>query len=80
MTQILLTNDDGIDALGIAVLRRALDGLGDVLTIAPDHNTSAVARGITIGAGSRSTVRRPTACASASSASTGLRPTSSSRA
>ena len=46
--QILLTNDDGIDAPGIAVLRRALDGLGDVTTIAPDSNTSAVARGITI--------------------------------
>lgn len=46
--QILLTNDDGIDAPGIAVLRRSLDGLGDVTTIAPDRNTSAVARGITI--------------------------------
>ena len=46
--QILLTNDDGIDAPGIAVLRRALDGLGEVTTIAPDRNTSAVARGITI--------------------------------
>jgi 5'-nucleotidase len=46
--QILLTNDDGIDAPGIVVLRRALDGLGEVTTIAPDRNTSAVARGITI--------------------------------
>jgi len=46
--QILLTNDDGIDAPGIAVLRRAIDGLGDVTTIAPDRNTSAVARGITV--------------------------------
>jgi 5'-nucleotidase len=46
--QILLTNDDGIGAPGIAVLRRALDGLGEVTTIAPDRNTSAVARGITI--------------------------------
>jgi 5'-nucleotidase len=49
--QILLTNDDGIDAPGIAVLRRALKGLGDVTTIAPDRNTSAVARGITIDRG-----------------------------
>jgi 5'/3'-nucleotidase len=46
--QILLTNDDGIDAPGIAVLRRALEGLGEVTTIAPDRNTSAVARGITV--------------------------------
>ena len=46
--QILLTNDDGIHAPGLAVLRAAVDGLGDVTTIAPDHNASAVARGITI--------------------------------
>jgi 5'-nucleotidase len=46
--QILLTNDDGIESPGIAVLRRALQGLGEVTTIAPDRNTSAVARGITI--------------------------------
>jgi 5'-nucleotidase len=46
--QILLTNDDGIHAPGMAVLRAAVDGLGEVTTIAPDHNASAVARGITI--------------------------------
>ena len=46
--QILLTNDDGIDAPGIAVLRRALQGLGEVTTIAPDRDTSAIARGITV--------------------------------
>lgn len=46
--QILLTNDDGIQAPGIAVLRAALEGLGVVTTVAPDRNTSAVARGITI--------------------------------
>jgi 5'-nucleotidase len=54
--QILLTNDDGIDAPGIAVLRRALEGLGEVTTIAPDRNTSGVARGITIR---RALVLRP---------------------
>jgi 5'-nucleotidase len=47
-TTLLLTNDDGIHARGLSVLRRALGGLGDVTTIAPDHNASAVARGITI--------------------------------
>ncbi len=46
--QILLTNDDGIQAHGIAVLRRAVDGLGEVTTIAPERNASAVARAITI--------------------------------
>jgi 5'-nucleotidase len=46
--QILLTNDDGLHAPGLTVLRRALDGLGEITAIAPDHDASAVARGITI--------------------------------
>jgi 5'-nucleotidase len=46
--RILLTNDDGIGAPGIAVLRAALEPLGDVVTIAPMTNCSAVARSITI--------------------------------
>ena len=46
--QILLTNDDGIFAPGLAVLRAAVEGLGEVTTLAPDHNASAVARAITI--------------------------------
>ena len=48
MHHILLTNDDGIDAPGIAALRRGLDALGTVLTLAPDGNRSAIARSITI--------------------------------
>jgi len=47
--QILLTNDDGIGSWGMTVLRHALAGLGDLTVIAPDRNTSAVARGITTG-------------------------------
>ena len=46
--RILLTNDDGIDSPGIAVLRAALEGLGHVRTIAPATNSSGVARSITI--------------------------------
>ena len=46
--RILLTNDDGIESTGIAVLRHALEGLGTVTTIAPGLNSSAVARSITI--------------------------------
>ena len=46
--QLLLTNDDGIASPGIAALRRALDGLGAVTTLAPAANSSAVARSITI--------------------------------
>lgn len=48
VTQLLLTNDDGIASPGIAALRSALEGLGDVTTIAPAANSSAVARSITI--------------------------------
>ena len=48
MSHLLLTNDDGIDAPGLAALRRGLDGLGTVLTLAPDGNRSAIARSITI--------------------------------
>ena len=49
MTRILLTNDDGIASPGIAALRRALDPLAEIVTIAPDQNRSAIARSITIG-------------------------------
>lgn len=48
MSHILLTNDDGIDAPGLAALRRGLEPLGTVLTLAPDVNRSAIARSITI--------------------------------
>jgi 5'-nucleotidase len=49
MTDILLTNDDGITSDGIAALRRLLDPLGTVVTLAPATNRSAIARSITIG-------------------------------
>jgi 5'-nucleotidase len=49
MTRILLTNDDGIASPGIAALRRALEPIGEVVTIAPHENRSAIARSITIG-------------------------------
>jgi 5'-nucleotidase len=47
--QVLLTNDDGIEAEGIQTLRRALLELADVrlAVIAPDGNRSAMARSIT---------------------------------
>jgi 5'-nucleotidase len=49
MLQVLLTNDDGIEADGLQALRRALlevDGVR-VVVIAPDGNRSAMARSIT---------------------------------
>jgi 5'-nucleotidase len=49
MLNVLLTNDDGIDADGIQSLRRVLSGLENVrlAVIAPDGNRSAMARSIT---------------------------------
>jgi 5'-nucleotidase len=46
---VLLTNDDGIDADGLQALRRALLGVPDVrlAVVAPDGNRSAMARSIT---------------------------------
>ncbi len=48
--KILLTNDDGISATGLNVMRRALLELSQVelAVIAPDSNRSATARSITI--------------------------------
>jgi len=45
--RILLTNDDGIDAPGIVALHDALEGLGEVLTVAPQTVQSASGHGIT---------------------------------
>ena len=47
--RVLLTNDDGIEAEGLQMLRRellALDGI-ELAVIAPDGNRSAMARSIT---------------------------------
>ena len=48
--RIVLTNDDGIDARGLLAARRALDEVGEVLTVAPDRNRSGVGRAISFGA------------------------------
>jgi 5'-nucleotidase len=49
MLNVLLTNDDGIEAEGLQAMRRALMGLEGVrlAVIAPDGNRSAMARSIT---------------------------------
>jgi 5'-nucleotidase len=49
MLNVLLTNDDGIEAEGLRTLRVALAALADVrlAVIAPDGNRSAMARSIT---------------------------------
>jgi 5'-nucleotidase len=48
--RIMLTNDDGIDATGLLEARKALEEVGEVLTVAPDRNRSGVGRGISFGA------------------------------
>lgn len=45
---ILLTNDDGIDAQGLAALEKALQPLGEVWTVAPATEQSAISHKITL--------------------------------
>lgn len=47
--RILLTNDDGIDEPGLRALHEALSELGDVVTVAPAKNQSAVGRSLSYG-------------------------------
>lgn len=46
--RILLSNDDGILAPGIAALREAVADLGEVTVVAPDSPQSAAGHGITV--------------------------------
>ena len=45
--RILLTNDDGIEAPGIRALHTALEGLGELTTVAPYTVQSATSHGVT---------------------------------
>ncbi len=45
---ILICNDDGIDARGIHALACALDGLGELVVVAPESEQSAVGHSITM--------------------------------
>ncbi len=46
--RILVTNDDGIQSAGLAVLASALSKLGDVWVVAPDRERTAVAHAVTL--------------------------------
>lgn len=48
MSEILLSNDDGIDSPGLAALQQAMEGLGRVWVVAPDGERSACSRSITL--------------------------------
>jgi 5'-nucleotidase len=45
---ILVTNDDGIQAPGLAILAEALNSVGDVWVYAPDRQQSAVGHGVSL--------------------------------
>ena len=46
--KILLSNDDGYQAPGLAALYEALRDLGDVEVVAPEHNNSAKSNALTL--------------------------------
>lgn len=45
---LLVTNDDGVQAAGLRVLREALLALGHVVVVAPTHEQSATSHAITL--------------------------------
>ena len=45
--KLILTNDDGIDAPGMAALNRIAQSIGDVVVVAPKHHQSGVGHQIT---------------------------------
>ncbi len=48
MAVLLLTNDDGVHAAGLAALTRALDALGEVWVLAPEREQSACGHALTL--------------------------------
>jgi len=46
--KILVTNDDGINAVGLAHLADAMSALGEVAVVAPDREMSAVGHALTL--------------------------------
>ena len=50
MKQILLTNDDGIQAPGLKSLEESLASLGEVTVVAPDREMSGASQSISVHA------------------------------
>ncbi len=46
--RILLSNDDGVHAPGLAAMARALSALGEVRVVAPDRNCSGASNSLTL--------------------------------
>ena len=49
MPTILVTNDDGINSIGLSVLVNKLKKLGEVIIVTPGNERSGVGKGISIG-------------------------------
>ena len=45
---LLLTNDDGINSLGLKALEKALQNIGQVWVVAPDRERNAIGRALTL--------------------------------
>src|SRR5262249_37093759 len=48
MPVLLVTNDDGVHAAGLAALAKAVEGLGDVYVLAPEREQSACGHALTL--------------------------------
>ena len=48
MALLLVTNDDGVHAAGLAALASALDDLGEVHVLAPEREQSACGHALTL--------------------------------
>ncbi len=46
--RILISNDDGYQAIGIEYLAKALSGLADIVVVAPDRNRSGASNSLTL--------------------------------
>jgi 5'-nucleotidase len=46
--KILISNDDGVHAPGLACLANALDKIADIIVVAPDRNRSGVSNSLTL--------------------------------
>lgn len=46
--KILISNDDGVHAPGLAILAKALEKIADITVVAPDRNRSGVSNSLTL--------------------------------
>jgi len=59
MPRILITNDDGVQSVGIEALAAALDPIGEVIVVAPLAESSAIGHALTLARPLRASAVRP---------------------